>query len=333
MTVSTAPTSVVEMQLDTTQRPWWSREAEPILAALGEHFAGDPAGSALPEPGDPAGLRARLRHVAPRLGALTARIRAAFDQAHAAAVVIPRLGLGGVEVDQQRKAVFALAALLGNPSANAPFQHVVWDVTNHGDHGSGHTSFSENDHKADYHTDNGALAVPERFFLLYAVQAARCGGGVSKLRDIRVIKKQLEETLGGRSVIRVLTETTLPKRIPTALRAGADVTADGYQYTPVFADTPLVRWRTHGLYKGLADRPEYDTPEVRTALDTVRDLLEKGDEELRQVIPTDGLLIVNNHIALHGRSAFTDPQRHLLRLRFHEPTDTETDLDEADEFG
>jgi hypothetical protein len=65
-----------------------------------------------------------------------------------------------------------------------------------------------------------------------------------------------------------------------------------------------------GLYKGLADRPDYDTVEVRAALDTVRDLFENRGEELRRVIPTDGLLLVNNHIALHGRSA--SPTRHAI---------------------
>jgi alpha-ketoglutarate-dependent taurine dioxygenase len=302
------------------ERSWWSREEVPIRAVLVDHYGRDLAGSALTEPADPAGLRSRLRQVAPSLTALCDRIRAAFDDDEAAAVLVPALGLAGVEVDQARKAVFALAVLLGDPSANDPFEHVVWDVRNHGDERSGHTSFSENDQKADYHTDNGAFPVPERFFLLYAVRAANCGGGVSKLRDIRVVKQQLEQTPEGRSVIRVLTETKLPKRIPRALHKRAYIAEDGYQYTPVFADTPMVRWRTNGLYRGLADRPEYDTVEVRTALDTVRGLLENGDEELRQVIPTDGLLIVNNHIALHGRSAFTDPARHLLRLRFHEPS-------------
>jgi alpha-ketoglutarate-dependent taurine dioxygenase len=80
------------------------------------------------------------------------------------------------------------------------------------------------------------------------------------------------------------------------------------------------RWRKHGIRKGIAAHPEYEIPEVRQALDTVIELLENGPDEIRQVIPTDGLLVINNHIALHGRTAFTDPERHLLRLRFHEPS-------------
>jgi alpha-ketoglutarate-dependent taurine dioxygenase len=48
-------------------------------------------------------------------------------------------------------------------------------------------------------------------------------------------------------------------------------------------------------------------------------VLNNGHDEIRAVIPTDGILIINNHITLHGRTAFTDPERHLLRLRFHKP--------------
>jgi alpha-ketoglutarate-dependent taurine dioxygenase len=40
---------------------------------------------------------------------------------------------------------------------------------------------------------------------------------------------------------------------------------------------------------------------------------------MRAMVPTDGVIVVNNHIALHGRTAFTDTTRHLLRIRFHEP--------------
>jgi alpha-ketoglutarate-dependent taurine dioxygenase len=235
-------------------------------------------------------------------------------------VIIPELGLGGLEIDDKRKCVFALAVLLGDPTANIPFDRVLWDVRNQGAESSGHTSFSENDRKAGYHTDNGALPIPERFFLLYAVRAAQDGGGESLIRDGRVVKKHLEETPDGREAVRLLTETKLPRRIPPAFHEYGHVSSDGYQYTPVLSDKPMWRWRKNGLRKGIAANPEYDTPEVRQALGMVLEQLDHGPDEIRQVIPTDGLLVINNHIALHGRTAFTDPERHLLRLRFHEPS-------------
>jgi hypothetical protein len=322
MTTTAPPKSVA--RLDVDDRSWWATEMAPIRAALIDPYGSDVPGEALPPPRDPAGLRARLREVAPQLTALTDRIRRAFADDRACAVLIPELGLGGRDIDDKRKGVFALAVLLGDPTANIPFDRVLWDVQNRDEESSGHTSFSESDREAQYHTDNGSLPVPEHFFFLYSVQAARCGGGVSLLRDGRVLKKQLEETPEGRAAIQILTETGLPRRIPKAFHAYSDVSPDGYQYAPVLSDEPMWRWRQGGIRRGIAAHPECGTPEIRKALDSLIELLEHGPDEIRLVIPTDGILIINNHIALHGRTAFTDPQRHLLRLRFHEPRAEQT---------
>jgi alpha-ketoglutarate-dependent taurine dioxygenase len=323
MTMTAPSTSVVQLDMNS-ERSWWATGNEAITAALADHYGADVAAEALPPPRDPAGLRARLREVAPQLTALTDRIRRAFDDDRACAVLIPELGLGGLGIDEKRKGVFALAVLLGDPTANIPFDRVLWDVRNRGEESTGHTSFSENDREAHYHTDNGSLPLPEHFFFLYSVQAARCGGGVSLLRDGRVLKKQLEETPEGRAAVALLTETKLPRRIPKAFHAYSDVSPDGFLYAPVLADTPMWRWRQGGIRRGIAAHPECGTPEIRKALDTLIELLEHGPDEIRLVIPTDGILIINNHIALHGRTAFTDPERHLLRLRFHEAPAAQT---------
>lgn len=60
---------------------------------------------------------------------------------------------------------------------------------------------------------------------------------------------------------------------------------------------------------------------VTNATEMINDLLENSPPEVCQKIPTDGVIIINNHIALHGRTPFRDTERHLLRLRFHEPSD------------
>jgi hypothetical protein len=317
MSTNTSITTIVQLEVDD-ERSWWDTEKDGIRAALVDHYGGDFAGEDLTPPRDPAALRARLREVAPRLAALTDRIRRAFDHDEASGVMIPELGLGEAELDDKRKGAFALAVLLGDPTANIPFDHVLWDVRSRAD-ATGHTSFSENDRKAGYHTDNGSIPIPERFFFLYAVRAADCGGGISLLRDGRIVKKQLEETPEGRAAVRLLTETELPRRIPEAFKKYGDVAEDGYLYAPVLAEKPMWRWRKNGIRKGIAAQPEYQAPELQQALDAVIDKLENGPDEIRQVIPTDGILIINNHIALHGRTAFSDPERHLLRVRLHEP--------------
>lgn len=318
MDTDTSVNSVVRLDADNA-RKWWKPEKNAIRAALKEHYGRDIAPDVLPPPPDPAALRARLSEDAPRLTALTGRIRQAFDIDQACAVLIPKVGLGGLGLDDRRRGIFALAVLLGDPTATIPFDHVLWDVRNQGEAGSGHTSFSENDRKADYHTDNGTLPIPENYFLLYAVRAAECGGGVSLLRDGRTVKKQFEETPEGRAAVRLLSAATVPRKVPLAFRKYGDVSSEGIQLAPVFGDKPMVRWRKGGIRRGILASPEYDTPGMRQAVDMMTDMLQDGPGEIQLTIPTDGLLVINNHIALHGRTAFTDPARHLFRLRFHEP--------------
>jgi hypothetical protein len=139
------------------------------------------------------------------------------------------------------------------------------------------------------------------------------------IRDARVLVERLERTPEGRRAVQVLREAPVPRRIPKAFRPYAHGLVRGYQHVPVLADVPLVRWRTDKIYDGLAKRPECATPEVTAAVDLLNDLQENGEPEVRRTVPTDAMIIINNHLALHGRTAFRDPERHLLRLRFHEP--------------
>ena len=315
-------TSVVEVEFPRAALGWWVSEGDAVKQVLVDHYGAEVSGDALTPPRDCAALRAQLRTAAPCLTEFTDRVRCEFDVRKACAVLVPRLGLAGLPTDDKRRAAFALAALIGDPTANIPFDHVIWDVQDHGGMSTRHTSFSENDREADYHADNGALRVPERFFLLYVVHGASCGGGISLIRDGRVLRRQLEEMPEGRSAVKVLAEAIVPRRVPKAFRQYADVADDGYKYTPILTESapPMWRWRKDKVYDGLAKHPEYVTAEVRHAVDMLADLLENGPDQIRQVVPTDGMIIVNNHLALHGRTAFTDSARHLLRLRFHEPS-------------
>jgi hypothetical protein len=110
-----------------------------------------------------------------------------------------------------------------------------------------------------------------------------------------------------------------PIRIPKAFRRKYGATAsDGYSYVPVFAQKPMWRWRKDKIEQGLIKHPECATPEVRQALDTVATQLADTTNELRQALPTDSIVVIDNHVAFHGRTAFTDKTRHLLRIRFHD---------------
>jgi alpha-ketoglutarate-dependent taurine dioxygenase len=304
------------VELDTEK---WAIEGSSVETTLAEYYGAEVAGSQLSPPRDPAELRTRLRESAPRLAELTDHIRTQFDDG-ACGIFISKLGLAHLEVDQRRKAVFALAVMLGDVTETEPVDHrVVWDVRPQEAELRKFSMFSESDTEAAYHTDSTIVPIPERYFLLYAVQQAECGGGLSTLRDGRAVKEELEQTPDGRVALRVLTDTALPVRIPKAFRKKYGVTAkDGYSYVPVFAEKPMWRWRKDKIEQGLVAHPECATPDVRKALDTVADLL-ANRPGVRKPLPTDGIVIIDNHVAFHGRTAFTDLKRHLLRIRFQEP--------------
>jgi alpha-ketoglutarate-dependent taurine dioxygenase len=303
----------VDAEIDDAAVDWWPRERGAVRAALRAHYGTDHRGDELPESPDPTALRAALRTAAPGLAAITDRIRAEFDSG-ACAVVVRRLGVVPTEpdIDEQRRALFALAALQGPVMANHPDPAVVWDVRNRTTDPAVRMRASSSDREAQYHTDAGYLAIPPRYFLLFASQAADCGGGVSLLRDGRELLEQLSETEEGAEALRVLRETVVPRLVSESLWPWASVGADGFQQSHLLGELPMWRW-TVGRTR------RYASEEAAAAITTVRRFLRRGPGEVRYNLPTDGVLMIDNHIALHARTAFTDQRRNLFRIRWHDP--------------
>jgi len=116
---------IVELDTDSS----WEIESSGVAATLAEYYGAGVTGSALSPPVDPADLRAKLRASAPGLTSLTDRIQSEFDNG-ACGIFVSRLGLAGLEVDQRRKSVFALAALLGKRDRDRGRSTTasIWDV-------------------------------------------------------------------------------------------------------------------------------------------------------------------------------------------------------------
>ncbi|GAA5167568.1 hypothetical protein GCM10023321_60520 [Pseudonocardia eucalypti] len=316
------PTSAVDEinSIAEVTNDQWAIETDAIKAALTEYFGADLAGSEMVPPNDPAELRARLRAAAPQLTGLTDHVRELFAGG-ACGILYSKLGLAQLDVDDQRKVIYALSALLGDVVWTHPVDNrVVWDVRNQemtGSPGPKHSSFSENDREAEYHTDASYSSFPDRYFLLYSTRAAECGGGETFLTDGRVLKRELERTEEGRAAVQVLSKTRLPMRVPKAFRKGATVDEAGYSHDLILGESPMWKFRKDKIENGLAKFPEHATPEVRSALDVLYREMDGHADEFCAAIPTDAVLIVDNHLALHGRTGFTDSRRHLLRARFH----------------
>jgi alpha-ketoglutarate-dependent taurine dioxygenase len=234
------------------------------------------------------------------------------------AVSVPELGLAEVPLDRRRALLLALASRLGEPSP--PGSDAVADVGNQ----AVGTRVPDPavrpagpDLEAEPHTDSALVPDPERYFLLYAVRAPRCGGAVRFLRDGRRVLARLAETAAGRDAVATLREVPLPMRVPKSLRGPGHTDEQGYYLAPVLGPGERWRWRRDKVEAGLAARPEHRTARVLAALEQVDRVLADPAEEIRLPIPDDALLLVDNHLTLHGRTGFTDTARHLLRIRYH----------------
>jgi alpha-ketoglutarate-dependent taurine dioxygenase len=295
--------------------PFTDREAVAALAILKSRYGSDTDPARLVPRDDEAEIREDLFDVAPRLVGLGSQIARAL-QTDFSAVVIPKMHLADRSVETASFLLLAMSLAMGTPTpTDKLMKRIVWDVKAR-DLPPGYVStFSENACEADLHTDTQYFPRPERFTLLYFSRAARCGGGVSMLRDGGCIKRQLAETAEGRDAIAFLSHQELPFRIPTTYTTtGRQGTVEA-TFATVFSDHPAIRYRTDTLEAGLAAFPEYDTPQTRGALARLRDVLNDQGRMYRALLPDDSLLVTNNHTGLHGRTDFHDRGRHVLRIR------------------
>jgi hypothetical protein len=262
--------------------------------------------------GRPDLYRAELYEKAPRVARLACDILRHFESGTMAAVV-PSLGLEGQPLEVQRYILFALGNLLGTPTATEPRERrVLWDVKVRTATSGQFATFSETDDEAEFHSDSAFQPDPEPIFFLYVVQAARCGGGMSYFANGRRVRDRLMRTSRGRDAFHLLSRARLPFRIPPAFSQDPNVAE--YSAGTVFGERPLIRFRRDVILRALDANPVPGNDEIRDAVNLVADAafsLKTTDRKL----PTGGIAFVDNHSALHGRSSFSDAERHLVRVR------------------
>lgn len=256
--------------------------------------------------------RAELCEKAPRLAKLADCVSHRLEDG-TMAVIVPSLGLEDQPLELGRYVLFALGNLLGTPTATEPRERrVLWDVKVRAATTGQFATFSETDEEAEFHTDSAFQPDPEPIFFLYVVQAACCGGGMSYFANGRRIRDRLMQTSSGRDTLHILCRTRVPFHIPPAFSHDPDIAE--YSAGTVFGDRPLIRFRRDVILRALDANPAPENSEIRDAVNLVADVafsLKTTDLKL----PTDSVVFVDNHNGLHGRSRFSDAERHLIRVR------------------
>jgi alpha-ketoglutarate-dependent taurine dioxygenase len=294
----------------------WGRDLAHIVAIVGRHFSDFNGNGFYPHPDEQA-LQRELLGV-PGL----ARLAEAIAARPARALAITGLGLGQLDERERNAVLYAIALSGGFPtSTDQRTGRVAWDVRARpaGQAQAEFVTFSERVGGADMHTDSSFYPMPEEQFLLYVVAAARCQGGESLLLDVDDIERELQRSAAGRAACALLGETPLPFRVPSVYAAqeqGVEYHLASVFERPAHLRGGLaMRWRYDALLKGLAARPDLDGPALRAALELVNEVVETRAPRFCRRLPDDTLLWTDNHRALHGRARYSDPARHLIRIR------------------
>lgn len=302
----------------------WGGDVDSIFDILSKYFDDFNDNGFYAHP-DEIALRSELKRV-PTLAHLTEALQGL--RAHGA--VVHNLGLAGLPEDRRNAVLVALTLMLGYPtSTDQRTGRVAWNVKARpvcaGD--GRFTTFSERVGSADMHTDSSFYPMPEEQFVLYVVHAARCGGGRSLLVDGEDIHQALQATPAGRAAFELLSTMPVPFRVPAIYAAGDDQVE--VLTAPVFGPARrsgarfTMRWRHDSIVKGLAARPDLDTPELRAAVALMHDVVEHRATRADDHLPDDTLMLIDNHHTLHGRTNYEDEARHLIRIRISDVPNAE----------
>lgn len=295
--------------------PFWEARLKPLREVFDDYYgeAADPslASHHVKEPR----FRLDVYDAAPELLQLASEVHELIGGRYCA-LITKNLGLSTYPLHVQRKLLLCTSLALGSPTpTDQVSQRILWDVKARSTRQNHDASFSEHSAEAFFHTDTQYFPYPEKYIFLYTVCAARCGGGVSHFLDARLVKSQLMATREGRDACNLLETQKLPFRIPSSFTSSGSSTCAEVTFSPIFCDTPYIRFRKDTLMEGLRLRPEYDSQEVRRAIDLIELIMDTSTDTFSASLPTDSFSIINNHVALHARTAFSDANRHLIRAR------------------
>lgn len=300
--------------------PFWSGRESALLDVIGRFHPGAD-GNFTPHFNE-AALRASLIDAVPSLAELSARAINLLETGYPALILSGIAdAANGVDSRQARARLYALALAFGYPTpSDQQSGCLLWSVRAKPAPVGRSATYSEHQLEADLHSDSQYYPEPERIGILYAVRSAGCGGGRSILCDGPAIRSALRSTKQGREALALLHEPIFPFPM----------------YDPFFATTnwesaagpvpvvrrailaeepgPQIRFRRDVIAAGFALAPSDSDQAAKRALAVLDSAIAQAPKR-ELLIPDGSALLWDNYATLHGRTAFSDPERHLLRVR------------------
>ncbi len=240
-----------------------------------------------------------------------------------AALIVEDLPFAQLDLARSKRALLAFASCIGRPvSADPHRRNLVWEVCPKSELPSDYTpTITEHCGDAALHTDSAFKRSPETYVLLFTYKPASDGGGLSQLLSAQRLLESLSESTDGRECIRLLREKRFPFQVPTAFTKKRLDSVVEWVSAPIVSGRGKIRYRHDLIVSALDHGVTSLLPESQWAIAyTARELEKLAPRSLS--LHSGDLLVLNNQRVLHGRTAFEDRDRMLLRVRLataHQP--------------
>lgn len=220
----------------------------------------------------------------------------------------------GFKLDEAQKILLEIVDFLGKPIEHDRNKKRVWDIRKT-EEVSSIPTYSQHDGEAILHTDSQYRSKPEEAFALLCIRKAECGGGESIALHANTIVEELRRKPFGERAEKILREVNFPFAVPTIFNQHAGSEAEWIEAPILVGEN--IRYRYDTLRKGLKVANRELSGEEKAAIELLESIIANKEVcEFFMLEPGD-LLFCDNQRLLHGRTAFTDHRRHLLRTRFN----------------
>jgi alpha-ketoglutarate-dependent taurine dioxygenase len=193
-------------------------------------------------------------------------------------------------------------------------QEYVWEVTPR-DVYRDIPTYSEHNMEATLHTDSNYRRDPEHVIAFLLERPATCGGGRTILLRIAAVLKQLAGSEEGRRCLKTLRTHKFPAAVPSVYSP-----SPAHEDALILTDAGTVRFRPDTIEEGMKLAPDFRTQERENALRVFGAMIDRSLDRCAVTLGKGDMIFINNHTVLHGRTAFEDKSRLLLRIRFNTST-------------
>lgn len=229
-------------------------------------------------------------------------------------ILVKNFKINTNDIRECHKKFIAISELVGQPIGHDVNGKIIWDIKSNPKSGSFVKTYSEHCHEAELHTDSQYSFYPEDFFGLLTLKKAKCGGGVSYLLKLDDVLSELRKKENGFKIEYILKNTDYPFIVPNVFKKSDEEVE--FNYGPILRNNEI-RFRVDTFEKALKFKKDKYTKEQIQAYETLKGVILNNSKTKTFYLEEKDLIFINNKTMLHGRSMFTDSDRHLLRIRMN----------------